>query len=224
MSINTILNVFQHLPDYIALWTVILGPWIYGLLFAVIFAETGLVFAPFLPGDSLLFAVGALTANEGSLDLFVLWPLLVFAAMSGDFLNYCIGRRVGLILFRNPKSKLFNQKYLHRADAFYQRHGGKAVVLARFFPIIRTYAPFVAGLGRMPMRRYLPFNVLGGLIWVSLFLGAGHWFGNLPVIKEQFHYVILAIVLISALPALIEFVRARRMRKKEKESPWSFTK
>jgi membrane-associated protein len=206
MSLSAILDIFQHLPEHIALWTVFMGPWIYGLLFAIIFAETGLVFAPFLPGDSLLFAVGALTAMEGPLNLFILLPILTLAAMGGDFINYCIGRKLGLVLFRNPKSKLFNRKYLYRAEHFYGRHGGKAVVLARFLPIIRTYAPFVAGVSRMPIRRYIPFNMLGGCAWISLFLLAGHWFGNLPFVKTQFHYVILAIVLISAAPALIELI------------------
>lgn len=210
MNLTSILDIFQHLPEHIAVWSVFMGPWIYALLFAIIFAETGFVFAPFLPGDSLLFAAGALTAMDGPLNLFILLPLLTVAAMGGDFINYCIGRRLGLVLFRNPKSKLFNQKYLFRAEAFYAKHGGKTVVLARFLPIIRTYVPFVTGVSRMPIRKYLPFNMIGAFIWISLFLGAGHWFGNLPFVKEKFHYVILVIIIISAVPAVVEFLRARR--------------
>lgn len=210
MNLHAILDIFQHLPEHIAIWSVFMGPWIYVLLFAIIFAETGFVFAPFLPGDSLLFAAGALTAAEGPLNLWILLPILTVAAMGGDFINYTIGRKLGLVLFRNPKSKLFNQRYLHRAEEFYARHGGKTVVLARFLPIIRTYAPFVAGVSRMPIGRYLPFNMLGGFIWIALFLCAGHWFGNLPFVKEQFHYVILVIIVISAAPAAVEFFRARR--------------
>jgi membrane-associated protein len=210
MNLHSVLDIFQHLPEHIAVWAVFMGPWIYALLFAIIFAETGFVFAPFLPGDSLLFAAGALTAMDGPLNLFILLPLLTLAAMGGDLINYCIGRKLGMVLFRNPKSKLFNRKYLERAEMFYAKHGGKTVVLARFLPIIRTYVPFVTGVSRMPARKYIPFNMLGAFIWISLFLCAGHWFGNLPFVKEQFHYVILVIIVISAAPAVVEFIRARR--------------
>jgi len=204
------LDIFQHLPEHIAHWTDVMGPRVYLLLFSIIFAETGFVFTPFLPGDSLLFAAGALTASQGPLNLYALLPVLTFAAMSGDLTNYLVGRKLGLWLFRNPKSKLFNQKYLARAEAFYARHGSKTVILARFLPIIRTYVPFVAGVSRMKFSRYLPSNIVGGGVWISSFLLAGHWFGNLPFVKTQFHYVILAIVVISLAPALVEYWRARR--------------
>lgn len=207
---SAIFDLFHHLPDHIAHWSDVLGPWVYVLLFCIIFAETGLVFTPFLPGDSLLFAAGALTGTNGPLQLWLLVPLLMFAAISGDFLNYTLGRKLGLMLFRNPDSKLFSQKYLLRTKAFYARHGGKAVVLARFLPIIRTYAPFVAGISHMPRTRYLPFNILGAVLWIGLFIFGGHWFGALPFVKDKFHYVILAIIVISLLPAVIEFLRARR--------------
>lgn len=189
-----------------------MGPWVYVLLFCIIFAETGLVFTPLLPGDSLLFAAGALTSANGPLELWVIVPLLMIAAMTGDFMNYTIGRELGLVLFRNPESKFFNQKYLLRARSFYARHGGKAVVLARFLPIIRTYAPFVAGLSHMPRTRYLPFNIIGATLWIGLFTFGGHWFGDLPFVKARFQYVVLAIIVISLIPAVLEFFRARRQR------------
>jgi membrane-associated protein len=209
MDFATVLDIFQHLPEHIAHWTEVMGPWVYLVLFCIIFAETGLVFAPLLPGDSLLFAVGALAAT-GSLSLWILWPLLTVAAMGGDLTNYVVGRKLGLVLFRNPESKLFNRKYLHKAEAFYARYGGKTIVLARFLPIIRTYAPFVAGVSKMNFSRYLPCNAFGGFLWISLFLFVGYWFGNLPIVKSQFHYVILAIVVISVAPALLEYLRSRR--------------
>ena len=208
MDFATILDIFQHLPEHITAWTQVMGPWIYLLLFCIIFAETGLVFAPLLPGDSLLFAVGALSA-AGSLNIWLLWPILTLAAMGGDLTNYVIGRKLGMMLFKNPESKLFNRKYLLKAEAFYARHGGKTIVLARFIPIIRTYAPFVAGMSRMNFSRYLPCNAFGGFLWISLFLFAGFWFGNLPFVKTQFHYVILAIVVVSLAPALFEYWRGR---------------
>jgi membrane-associated protein len=210
MDLATVLDIFQHLPEHISHWTDVMGPWVYLLLFCIIFAETGLVFAPLLPGDSLLFAAGALTTGAGSLNLYALLGSLTLAAMGGDLTNYFIGRKLGLVLFRNPNSRFFSKKYLAQAEAFYVKHGGKAVLLARFLPIIRTYAPFVAGISRMPFVRYLPFNMIGGFIWIASFLLAGHWFGNLPFVKSQFHYVILAIVIITVAPAVIEFIKARR--------------
>ena len=226
MDLATILDIFQHLPEHIAHWTEVMGPWVYLLLFGIIFAETGFVFAPLLPGDSLLFAAGALTAITAStqtpaLNLYALLPLLTLAAMGGDLVNYCIGRKLGMVLFRNPQSKLFNQKYLHRAEAFYAKHGGKTIVLARFIPIIRTYAPFVAGVSHMRFSYYLPYNIMGAIIWISSFVLAGHWFGNLPFVQTQFHYVIVAIVVVSLAPALAEYWRARRTDGKLSETSHS---
>jgi membrane-associated protein len=214
--LTAIFDLFHHLPEHIAHWSDVMGPWVYVLLFCIIFAETGLVFTPFLPGDSLLFAAGALTAAGGPLDLTTLLVVLLGAAIFGDLLNYTIGGTFGRRLFQNPNSKLFSQKYLHRAEKFYVRHGGKAVVFARFLPIIRTYAPFVAGISQMPRRRYISFNILGATLWIWLFLWAGHWFGNLPAVKSRFQYVILAILVISVIPAVLEFIRTRE----GKEPKW----
>jgi membrane-associated protein len=204
------LNILQHLPEHIAQWTNTMGPWVYALLFSIIFAETGFVFTPFLPGDSLLFAAGALTVGaDSALDLTTLIVLLLIAAITGDLLNYSIGRKLGTTLFRNPNSKLFNKNYLERTEEFYVNHGGKAVILARFLPIIRTYAPFVAGTTRMRVTRYLRFNVIGATLWICGFLIAGHVFGNIPAVKDKFHFVILAILVISVAPAVIQFARSR---------------
>jgi membrane-associated protein len=207
-TFHLFLDVFQHLPDHIAQWSAWMGGWIYALLFGIIFAETGLVVTPILPGDSLLFAAGVLTTVGGPLSLSTMLPLLAFAAVAGDMLNYSIGRGVGARLLRS-ESRLINKKYLEKAREFYQRHGGKAVILARFFPIIRTYAPFVAGLSQMPRRRYAGFSVVGGCLWTWAFLLAGHWFGDLPVVKTGFHYVILGIAFVSVLPALWQFFLSR---------------
>lgn len=194
-----------------------MGPWIYVALFGVIFAETGLIVTPFLPGDSLLFALGALTTVAGvdgqasALDFGVLAVTLIIAANCGDCVNYTVGRWLGLHLFKNPKSKIFNPHYLARTHSFYEKHGGKAIVIARFLPIIRTYAPFVAGLGEMRLKRFALFSITGGATWILLFLTAGRLFGNIPQVKSRFQYVVLAIIVISALPAVIEVIRARRL-------------
>lgn len=206
------LAVLQDLPGHLTQWTAQMGPWIYVLLFAIIFAETGLIVMPFLPGDSLLFAVGALTAIEGGLDLITLCFLLVIAAIAGDALNYAVGRWFGLRLFTNPDSRIFNPAHLSRTQAFYERHGGKTIILARFMPIIRTYAPFVAGLSHMRYSRFATFNVIGGVTWILSFVLAGHFFGNIPQVKTNFHYVIGVIIVISVLPAVVELLRARHER------------
>jgi len=220
--LSFLLAVFQDLPTHLAQWTAMMGPWIYILMFLIIFAETGLIVTPFLPGDSLLFALGALTAvtsttavggeevTRAALDFKLLLILLIIAAVLGDMVNYSVGRWIGLKLFTNPNSKIFNPEYLRRTQEFYDRHGGKTIVLARFIPIIRTYAPFVAGLGRMKYRTFAFYNVLGGVIWISVFLTAGHYFGNIPHVKKHFQYVILAIIVISVLPVVIEYFRAKR--------------
>lgn len=187
-----------------------MGPWIYVLMFLVIFAETGLIVLPFLPGDSLLFALGALSAMEGGLSLTLLIVILIAAAILGDAANYTVGRWLGLRLFTNSNSKVFNPAHLSRTQAFYEKHGGKTIVLARFMPIVRTYAPFVAGLSRMGYPSFALYNVAGGAVWILSFLLGGHFFGNLPQVKTNFHYVIGAIIVISVLPAVIEIWRARR--------------
>jgi membrane-associated protein len=209
--------IMHDLPGHLALWTAAMGPWIYVALFAVIFCETGLVFTPLLPGDSLLFALGALTAlttgagaAEPVLSFKLLAFLLILAAITGDMVNYSVGRWIGLKLFNKPSSKFLNPQHIVRTRAFYEKHGGKTIILARFMPIIRTYAPFVAGVGHMHFPRFATFSVTGGALWILAFLSAGHFFGNQPEIKSNFHYVILAICVITVAPAVIEFVRMRK--------------
>jgi membrane-associated protein len=187
-----------------------MGPWLYAILFMVIFAETGLIFMPFLPGDSLLFALGSLSAVEGGVSLPLLLILLSIAAISGDTVNYAAGRWLGVRMASRANSGLINSSHLKRTQVFYQKHGGKTIILARFLPIIRTYAPFVAGIGQMRYSRFAIYNISGGVLWISIFLIAGNRFGNLPQVKSNFQYVIAAIIVLSALPAVFEFIRARR--------------
>lgn len=216
MDISQILAVFQDLPGHLALWTQSMGPWIYVLLFAIIFAETGLIVTPFLPGDSLLFAVGALTAVEGGLNLTACLALLIVAAILGDAVNYGVGRWFGAKLFTNPNSKVFNPEHLQKTQAFYEKHGGKTIILARYVPIIRTYAPFVAGMGRMSYGKFASYNVIGAITWIVLFIVGGNIFGNLESVKRNFHIVILAILVVSVLPIAIEFIKARRAQAAQK--------
>jgi len=192
-----------------------MGPWVYVLLFAIIFAETGLIVTPFLPGDSLLFAIGALTAVEGGLSLSLCLGLLIIAAILGDAVNYSVGRWLGTRLFKNPNSKIFNPDHLKKTQGFYIKHGGKTIILARFVPIIRTYAPFVAGMGHMNYGKFASYNVVGAVLWIALFTIGGHLFGNLESVKRNFHIVILAILVLSVLPIAIEFLKARRAAQKE---------
>ena len=185
------------------------GRWIYALLFLIIFCETGLVVTPFLPGDSLLFVAGAL-AGAGALDINVMVIALVVAAILGDSLNFGIGRWIGPRVFRFEDSWLFRRRYLDAANAFYQRHGGKTIVIARFVPIVRTYAPFVAGAAGMDYRRFLGFNVIGAVLWIALLSYAGYFFGGLTVVKNNLTLVILGIIALSLMPAVIEYLRGRR--------------
>jgi membrane-associated protein len=204
-------NVVTHLDTHLVDWGNALGPWLYAALFAIIFCETGLVVTPFLPGDSLLFAIGALAAVQGSpIHVAFVVPLLIGAAVFGDAVNYAIGYRIGPKVFRSEGSIFFNKKHLVRTQEFYERYGGKTIIIARFIPIIRTFAPFVAGIGQMRYRRFFSFNVIGAVGWVALFIPAGYVFGNLPFVKKQFHYVIFAIIFLSILPAIIEIWRERR--------------
>jgi membrane-associated protein len=202
--IDFILHVDVHLNGIIADY----GDWTYAVLFLIIFVETGLVIMPFLPGDSLLFAAGAFAAR-GSLDPFVLVLLLWVAAVVGDNMNYWIGRYLGPRVF-SSESKLLNKKYLARAHEFYERHGGKAVIMARFVPIVRTFSPFVTGVSAMRYARFLAYDVAGGLLWVSLFIFGGYYFGNIPAVKRNFELVILGIIFVSVLPMVVEYVRAKR--------------
>jgi membrane-associated protein len=209
--IRQLFEIFFHLDAHLNQWAGMLGPWLYVLLFLILFCETGLVVTPVLPGDSLLFAVGALASIDNSpLSLPLLLALLCLAAISGDAVNYAIGYRVGPKVFTREDSWLLNKKHLMQTEAFYERHGGKTIILARFMPIIRTFAPFVAGIGKMGYRRFAAFNVIGGVAWVFAFLLGGYFFGNVPAVKRNFHYVIVAIIILSVMPPIIEYLRSRR--------------
>lgn len=208
--LSSFLDVFLHIDRHLLDLVSTYGLWIYSLLFAVVFLETGVVIFPFLPGDSLLFATGALAAT-GALDLALLLLLLTTAAVLGDSLNYAIGRMIGPKVFAR-KSRLFRQEHLLRTQQFYERHGGKTIVLARFVPIVRTFAPFVAGVGRMNYPRFWIYNAAGGLLWVLSFGLLGYFFGTRPWVKENFGLVIVAIVVISTIPAGVEVWRSWRRR------------
>ncbi len=207
-------NMYRDLglDGYLGHWAGLVGVvWMYLLLFAVIFCETGLVVTPFLPGDSLLFAIGALIASgKTEMTLPIALLLLIVAAVGGDALNYSIGLALGPRVFRWENSWLLNKKHLLRTQEFYLEHGGKTIFLARFIPIIRTFAPFVAGIGRMPYRRFSVFNVTGGITWVSICLIAGYFFGNMTWVKAHFEAVVVVIILISVLPLVIEWILSRR--------------
>lgn len=213
--ITEFLDIMLHLDMHLNTWAATMGPWMYALMFLVIFCETGLVVTPFLPGDSLLFALGALTATENAyLSLPLLAVLLIIAGILGDATNYAIGRYIGPKIFSREDSFWLNKEHLLRTQKFYEKHGGKTIILARFIPIIRTFAPFVAGIGEMQYRRFAAYNVVGAVVWVLTFLVAGNFFGNIPAVKTNFHIVILAIIVISFLPVVIEFIRARMAKNK----------
>lgn len=212
MDLNQILDLFLHLDRHLNHYAELLGAWLYLVLFLIIFCETGLVVTPILPGDSLLFAVGALAATDGSpLRLELLIVLLIAAAVLGDAVNYFIGYIVGPRVFTSEKSWLFNKKHLLRTQFFYEKYGGKTIILARFIPIIRTFAPFVAGIGAMQYRRFFYFNVAGGTAWVLIFLLSGFWLGE--AVKGYFSIIIAVIIVLSIMPAVIEYLMARRRAK-----------
>lgn len=212
--IDFILHIDQHLQDLSAQY----GPWIYAILFLIVFCETGLVVTPFLPGDSLLFAAGSLAA-VGGMNIHLMVVLLLLAAILGDAVNFAIGKYFGERLFANPNSKIFKQSYLKKTEAFYAKHGGKTIIIARFIPIIRTFAPFVAGMGHMHYGRFIRYNVIGALAWVLLFSYAGYFFGQLPIVKQNLSLVLAAIIVLSILPAVIEIVRHRRAAQKAAVNP-----
>lgn len=204
--IDFILHIDQHLVDIVNDYRT----WTYLILFLIIFAETGLVVTPFLPGDSLLFAAGAIIAKpETSLNVGLMWILLIVAAILGDLVNYHVGKFIGIKAF-SGKYRFLKIEYLNKTQQFYNKHGGKTIIYARFIPIIRTFAPFVAGIGTMSYGRFATYNIAGGIAWVTSFLFIGYFFGGLPVIKSNFTYVIFGIILLSVLPAIIEVVRERR--------------
>jgi membrane-associated protein len=206
--VNSFVDLVLHLDEHLLAITRAYGTWVYAILFLIIFCETGLVVTPFLPGDSLLFAVGALAA-KGALDLVTVLVLLTVAAILGDTVNYWIGAYLGPKVFASGRSRFFKKEHLDRTHAFYEKYGGKTIVIARFVPIIRTFAPFVAGIGAMTYRKFFSFNVGGGVLWVGLLVLAGYWFGNLPFVKQNFSLVIAAIIIISLLPGIIEYARHR---------------
>ena len=202
--IDFILHIDKHLADLVATY----GIWIYFILFLIIFCETGLVVTPFLPGDSLLFVAGALASlPTNSVNIHLLVGLLIGAAILGDGANYFIGKFFGEKLFSNPKSKIFKQSYLEKTHTFYEKHGGKTIILARFVPIVRTFAPFVAGMGQMSYSRFAAYNVIGGIAWVAIFSYAGYFFGSLDFVQRNLKYLIVAIIFVSILPAIFEIVR-----------------
>jgi membrane-associated protein len=203
------IDIFIHLDRYISDILRIFGPWTYLIVFLIIFCETGLVVTPILPGDSLLFGLGAFAAR-GDLDPVLLFSLLSVAAVGGDTVNYTVGKYIGPRVFHVDTSRFFKRKYLDRTHAFYERHGGKTIIIARFIPIIRTFAPFVAGIGTMTYRRFISYNVIGGVAWIATFVLGGYYFGNLSFVKQNFTLVIMAIIILSVMPGVIEYVRQRR--------------
>ncbi len=211
MNILTdLLDLFLHLDEHLTVVTQTYGSLTYFFLFLVIFMETGLVITPFLPGDSLLFAAGALAALPGTgLNVGLLFLLLFAAAVIGDTVNYWIGKAIGPRVFEQ-NYRFLKREYLERTQAFYAKHGGKTIILARFVPIVRTFAPFVAGVGTMSYRQFILFNIIGGLLWTLLFIFGGYFFGNIPIVKENFEFVILGIIFISVLPMFIEWYRGRK--------------
>ena len=207
--IDFILHIDQHLTELAAQY----GVWIYGILFLIIFCETGLVVMPLLPGDSLLFAAGSIAAI-GKMNIHLMVVLLIIAAILGDAVNFMIGKYFGEKLFANPNSKIFKQSHLQKTQQFYAKHGGKTIILARFIPIVRTFAPFVAGMGHMSYHHFLAYNVIGGVLWVTIFSYLGYFFGNLPIVKDNLSLVLVAIIVLSILPGIVEIIRHKRAANK----------
>lgn len=208
LVISFILHIDVHLAELFNQY----GMWIYGILFLIIFCETGLVVTPFLPGDSLLFAAGALVVGT-TLDVNVMALVVITAAVLGNIVNYTVGRFFGAQLFKNPDSRIFRRDYLNRAQAFYEKHGGKTIIMTRFVPIFRTFAPFAAGMSGMKYPRFIAFNVIGALLWVGIFLYAGFYFGNMPAVRKNFTLLILGILVISVLPVVYEAWKGYRQGK-----------
>jgi membrane-associated protein len=208
--LRSVIDLFLHLDQHLSRVIADYGVWTHLILFLIVFAETGLVVTPFLPGDSLLFAAGTFAAM-GSLDLWLVVVLLIAAAILGDTVNYWVGAWVGPKAF-SGNIRFLRKDYLDRTHAFYEKHGGKTVILARFVPIIRTFAPFVAGVGAMSYPKFITYNVVGAVLWVGLFVPAGYFFGNIPAVRKNFTLVILAIIALSVLPIAVEAIRARRTR------------
>ena len=202
--IDFILHIGDHLQELVKNY----GNWIYAILFAIVFCETGLVVLPFLPGDSMLFAAGAIAA-VGDMNVFVLMGLLIIAAVLGDFVNFEIGKHFGQRLFANPSSKIFKQSYLQKTHDYYEKYGGRTIIIARFIPIVRTFAPFVGGMGKMNYAQFARYNVMGAVLWVTLFTLLGYFFGKLPFVKQHFSWIMIGIIVVSVVPMVVEIIRHR---------------
>jgi membrane-associated protein len=214
--VKTLLELVLHIDVFLKGQLHFWGPWMYVVMFVIIFCETGLVVTPFLPGDSLIFAAAALTVTPGSpLNIWVLLAVLIAAAVLGDTANYWIGAKLGPRLLKNPNSRVLKKEYLDKTHAFFERYGGKAIILGRFVPFVRTFAPFLAGVGEMHYRRFLEFNVVGALAWVGLFIGTGYFFGSMPWVVDNLALVLVAVVVITTIPIVVEYVRTRRAGKRE---------
>lgn len=211
--IGTVIDFILHIDQHLTALSAQYGMWIYAILFLIIFCETGLVATPFLPGDSLLFAAGGIAA-VGGMNIHIMVLILLVAAILGDAVNFMIGKYFGAKLFSNPDSKIFRRAYLEKTHAFYEKHGGQTIIIARFVPIVRTFAPFVAGMGDMHYGRFIRYNIIGALAWVLLFSYLGYFFANIPLVKNNLGLVLGAIIVISILPAIIEIVRAKYAAKK----------
>ena len=203
--VNFILHIGDHLQELVNNY----GNWIYAILFAIVFCETGLVVLPFLPGDSMLFAAGTIAA-VGDMNIFVLIGLLIVAAVLGDFVNFEIGKHFGQKLFSNPNSKIFKQSYLQKTHDYYERYGGRTIIIARFITIVRTFAPFVGGMGNMNYAQYARYNIVGAVLWVVSFTTLGYFFGQLPFVKEHFSWIMIAIIVFSVVPMIVEIIRHRK--------------
>jgi len=211
--VHFFIDFFLHLDRHLAEVIQAYGTWTYALLFTIVFLETGLVVTPILPGDSLLFAAGSFAAL-GALDVGLLFVLLSVAAVLGDTINYAIGHYLGPKVFHYERSRFFNPDHLRKTHQFYEKYGGKTIIIARFVPIVRTFAPFVAGIGAMTYPRFLAYNVIGGVLWVAVCVFAGYFFGNLPFVRKNFSLVIVVIVILSVMPAFVEYLRHRRETKR----------
>ncbi|WP_446896999.1 DedA family protein [Clostridium sp. LBM24168] len=207
--IGSLIDIILHLDRYLNIIVQNYGIWTYGIIFLIVFCETGLVVTPFLPGDSIIFATGALAA-EGIMEMFTLFIAFFLAAVIGDTVNYSIGKKIGTDILEKENIRFINREYVHRAHRFYEKHGSMAIVIGRFIPIIRTFVPFVAGVGEMRYSKFITHNMFGGFLWVLVFLSGGYFFGGLPFIKHNFSYVVIGIIIISLIPAIIVFVRERR--------------
>lgn len=212
--ITGLLDLLLHLDKHLDQLAGQFGGWTYLLLFLIVFAESGIILTPFLPGDALLFALGALTATTSHFNLLLILVLLTIAALSGYFFNYWVGEKLGVTLFKDPNSKIFRRKYLDQTHAFYERYGAKTILIARYLPVIRTFAPFVAGMAQMNFSRFAVYTIVGGVVWVFVVVLAGHFFGGLPYVQHNFSIVILGIIVVSMIPTGIEIVKAYLGRSK----------